>query len=159
MRSVIIAIFALAAIVWSQIPPTAPLAFEVAPIKPSDRSRPSPPYRTGPGSLSISGALKHLIMQAYEVENYPVTGGAEWVQSEFYDIQAKAGGTSTPRQIKSMLQALLAERFHLKLNRETKTMSGFALIVDKNGPKLPQPRTDVPQDSAGVVQLDRKSVV
>jgi uncharacterized protein (TIGR03435 family) len=35
-----------------------------------------------------------------------------------------------------MLQALLAERFGLKLHRETKEFPVYALVVDKNGPKL-----------------------
>jgi uncharacterized protein (TIGR03435 family) len=35
-----------------------------------------------------------------------------------------------------MLQNLLAERFKLTLHRETKEISGYALQVGKNGPKL-----------------------
>ena len=35
-----------------------------------------------------------------------------------------------------MLQALLAERFKLKLHQGSKETSGYALIVGKNGPKL-----------------------
>ena len=35
-----------------------------------------------------------------------------------------------------MLQTLLADRFQLKLHRETKELPVFALVVAKNGPKL-----------------------
>jgi uncharacterized protein (TIGR03435 family) len=92
-------------------------------------------------------------MLAYDLENYQLSGGSDWSQSVFYDIQAKAGSPSTPREIKSMLRTLLAERFHLKLGQETKTMSGYALVVGKTGSKLPAPRSDVPPESTGVVQL------
>lgn len=128
-------------------------AFDVASVKLADRSRPSHPFHIGQDGLTTQGALKHLIMQAYEFEDYQVTGGPPWVESESYDVEAKAPGRATPAQIRAMLRTLLAERFHLQLKRETRTMNGFILSVDKNGPKLPAPRTDVPADSAGVIQM------
>jgi Protein of unknown function (DUF3738) len=42
---------------------------------------------------------------------------------------------------------------HLKLHRETRPMPGYLLVVDKNGPRLPPPRTDVPAESDGVIQI------
>jgi len=92
-------------------------------------------------------------MEAYDIEDYQVAGGPAWVQSDFYDVQAKAAGISTPRQIKSMLQALLADRFQLRLNRETRTMTGYVMSVDKGGSKLPAPKTGMPPDSSGVIQM------
>src|SRR5580658_4554579 len=41
-----------------------------------------------------------------------------------------------------MLQALLAERFHLTIRRETKEMSVYELVVAKNGPKLQKSERD-----------------
>ena len=41
------------------------------------------------------------------------------------------------KEIRLMLQGLLADRFALKFYRETRTMQGYVLSVDKNGPKLP----------------------
>jgi len=128
-------------------------AFEVVSVKPSDPARPGLPLRIGPDSLTTHGALKHLIMLAYDVEDYQVTGGPPWTQSDFYDVRAKAASISTPRQIKSMLQALLADRFRLRLNRETRTMAGYVMRVDRGGPKLPPSKTGMPPDSAGVVQM------
>ena len=43
-----------------------------------------------------------------------------------------------------MLQALLAERFQLKVHRETKEMPVFALVAGKNGPKLSDPDPSKP---------------
>jgi uncharacterized protein (TIGR03435 family) len=42
----------------------------------------------------------------------------------------------------SMLQNLLSDRFHLKFHRETKRVSGYALVVAKNGPKLKEATGD-----------------
>ena len=131
--------------------------FGVASIKPSDRNRPSPPFRIGPASLTNTGTLKHLIMLAYEIKDpdyrAAVLGGPDWTQSEFYDVEARADTPSSPHEIKVMLQALLADRFQLKLHRETKIMSGYALTVDKSGAKLPPPNSGVPPDSTGTIQM------
>ena len=127
-------------------------AFDVASIKPSDRIH-TVPYRLGPDVLSTEGTLKHLIVMAYSVEYAQVEGGPAWAQSQFYNVQAKAAGPAPAAQLRQMLQALLADRFHLVLRHDIRTMSGYALIVDKNGPKLPAPKTDLPPGSTGVLQM------
>jgi uncharacterized protein (TIGR03435 family) len=131
--------------------------FGVASIKPSNRNLPSPPYRNGPIELSTQDTLKGLIAQAYKIKDpdyrAAVLGGLEWTQSEYYDIVAKANAPSSRHELNVMLQALLADRFQLKLHRETKIMSGYALTADKGGAKLPPPRSDVPPDSTGVIQM------
>lgn len=132
---------------------TSAPAFEVASIKPSDLNSMSPRQRLGPDTFITRGALKHLIRLAYDVEDYQVEGGLAWTQTDFYDIQAKAGTPSPPATIKMMLQTLLTDRFHLQLARETKTVSGYILTVDKGGPKLPPPKSGVPPDSNGVIQM------
>jgi uncharacterized protein (TIGR03435 family) len=65
----------------------------------------------------------------------------------FYDIVAKSSGPVPESQLRLMLQALLAERFHLATHRETKEMPVTALLVAKSGPKL--------QESAGEYRLER----
>jgi uncharacterized protein (TIGR03435 family) len=124
----------------------------VASIKLSDPNGLSSRPRIGPDSLTTRGSLKDLIRLEYGVADYQVAGGPVWAQSEAYDIRAKAGSVSTPRQIQSMLHALLADRFQLRLHRETRTMSGYVLSVGKGGPKLPAPKTEAPQDSLAEIQ-------
>lgn len=73
-----------------------------------------------------------------------VRGGPAWVHSmkEKYQIEATAAG-ATERTVLmgSMLQALLEDRFQLKIHRETEEMPMFALTVSKSGVKL-KPRKD-----------------
>ncbi len=135
-----------------QTPSAAPLAFEVASIKLSDPNTMGLPFRIGPDSLTTRDSLKGLIDSAYDVQGYQVVGGPAWAQAESYDVQAKAGSISSPRNIRSMLQALLADRFHLRLHRETRTMAGYLMTVDKGGPKLPAPMTEAPPER-GVIQM------
>ncbi len=52
-----------------------------------------------------------------------------------------------------MLATLLATHFHVKIRRETRSIAGYALVIDKGGPKLPQPLTDVDPESDGVLEI------
>jgi uncharacterized protein (TIGR03435 family) len=127
--------------------------FAVASLKPRDVSRPTVQYRVGPDSFASPGTLKFLISQAYDVSEYQVVGGPSWIGSAAFELVAKADHAVPPKEIRLMLQALLADRFALKFHREMRTMQGYALSVDKNGPKLPAPKPDVPPESKGVIQL------
>jgi len=66
-----------------------------------------------------------------------------------FDINAKPPAGTARDQIKPMLQALLAERFKLAIHRETKTMSGFALLVAKGGLKIKEVPPVTDQGPAG----------
>lgn len=121
--------------------PSAPaLEFEVATV------RPSPPlghggfFRVGQSRSGTNvefgrQSLKQLIASAYGVKAFQVSG-PEWMQKTLFDIQAKAPAGTSAEQVPSMLQALLAERFGLKLHHESKELPGWALVVTKGGAKL-----------------------
>jgi uncharacterized protein (TIGR03435 family) len=58
------------------------------------------------------------------------------MDSAGFDIQARAGASTsepTREQVLKMIQALLADRFHLTLHRETRELPIYALVVGKNG--------------------------
>lgn len=117
-------------------PATLPV-FEVASIKPSDPKGFSAPLDVGPKSFGAMGmSLDVLIQWAYDVRDFQVTGGPDWLRSARYDVQAKAGDSTSESQIRLMLQALLADRCQLQLHREMKEFSGYALTIAKNGLKL-----------------------
>jgi uncharacterized protein (TIGR03435 family) len=66
--------------------------------------------------------------------------GPDWIQRGDlrFDVEAVAENpaSATRRQLLTMLQNLLVERFQIKFHQVTKLEPGFALIVAKNGPKL-----------------------
>jgi uncharacterized protein (TIGR03435 family) len=93
--------------------------------------------------------LRMVIALAYDVPPallYPYEGkvviGPAWINSEIYDIEAKAESPTTEAQLKLMLQTLLAERFKLKLHREEREMPVYALVAGKNGVKFPKAPED-----------------
>jgi len=66
-----------------------------------------------------------------------IEGGPAWLISERYEIDAKAEGNASPEMMMGpMMQALLEDRFKLKIHRETREVPVYALRVAKGGPKL-----------------------
>jgi uncharacterized protein (TIGR03435 family) len=117
-------------------------SFEEASIHPL-----SGPLRIG-NELKISGTLVRLegydtislVAEAYGVKEYQVSiePARQSLYNVFYRIEARAGGQSVPSRadVRLMLQALLADRFHLKVHQETREMPVYVMVVDKNGPAL-----------------------
>jgi uncharacterized protein (TIGR03435 family) len=67
----------------------------------------------------------------------PLVGGPEWVRSDQYQIIAKPAGAASREAMRGpMLQALLEDRFHLKVHRESKDVPVYWLTVAKGGAKL-----------------------
>ena len=75
-------------------------------------------------------------MVAYRVKRDQVVGGPAWLDTDLYDMQAKAEKPSNVEELHVMLQNLLMERFQLQFHRTTKELPMYALTVDKGGPKL-----------------------
>jgi uncharacterized protein (TIGR03435 family) len=89
--------------------------------------------------------LVGIIGKAYDVKYYQISGPS-WFDSERYDIVANVPPGTTVEQFRVMLQDLLADRFHLKLHKETKEMSIYSLGIARNGPKLKKAMPDPPPD-------------
>src|SRR5580698_7831417 len=93
-------------------PAPAQPQFEVAQVKPS---QPAPGrawerITTDPGRLTASGVtLKQLIFEAYDMPYYRIFGGPAWLDSETYDLEAKAETAVSHDQLKLMLRGLLAD--------------------------------------------------
>jgi uncharacterized protein (TIGR03435 family) len=141
IRGAILAVLAACA-ASGQPSATAP-AFEVASVKPAiDRAR-GKDFRIAPGGrLTVTNQpLVTLIRQAYGVARYQISGGPGWLDAERFDIDAKAAGDPSRERMMAMLQTLLADRFKLKVHRETREGPVFALTVAKSGSKLKQPQS------------------
>jgi bla regulator protein blaR1 len=82
--------------------------------------------------------LKLLIIEAYQIQEYQLAGGPNWLDSERFDVVAKGPASARRSEVYQMLQTLLTERFGLTLHHETKEMSIYSITVDKNGPKMPK---------------------
>jgi len=112
--------------------------FEVAQIQ---LSRPSARrFMTGPVRQGVRYELKNatmadLISTAYGVDSDKVAGGPSWIEFDRFDVVAKTPPSTPADALKGMLQALLADRFKLKVHSETKPYPAYSMTAGKN-PKL-----------------------
>lgn len=133
----------LACVTWAQ--DSTPPAFEVASVKISAPFTPGPGRgpRVTPGCGKPDPAmvrctyvtLEMLLMRAYDLKIYQIEGPA-WIETERYDVMAKVPDGVPADKIPAMLQALLTERFAVKLHKETRSLPAYELSVAKGGPKL-----------------------
>lgn len=122
-------------------------SFEVATIKPAAPAERgngvwSPP---GIGRFWAKGvSLEFLIEMAFGVSGNQVAAKPAWIDSEFFDIEAKpeSGIALSREELKPRLQSLFAERFHLATHYETRMVPGYALAVAKGGPRLQATKGD-----------------
>jgi bla regulator protein blaR1 len=139
--------------------PAATPTFEVASVKPNNSGDGRVMVQNQPGGrfTATNVTLRLLIRQAYQLQDFQITGGPGWLNDDHFDIVAKADGTQqdafvaqqrgggpTPTQL--MMRALLAERFNLVVHNETKDQPIYALILARSdgrlGPELKKSDTD-----------------
>ena len=129
----------------AQEQPPAPAAFEVASIRPhhGDVLMVGGQF-SGPRIRLVALTLLDLVGDAYHRDRYQISGAQGWIASERYDVLANAPGDAAPIQdnLRRMLQALLADRFQLKVHMETKELPTYALVVGRKGPKLKESTAD-----------------
>ena len=116
--------------------------FEVASIKPAAPEARGTRIRNTPGGrIEITNMpLKELIVFAWRIQPFQISGGPAWMGTERYDISAKAESTPKEGELPLMLQGMLADRFQLKTHMETKELPIYALVLSRKdgklGPKL-----------------------
>ncbi|MDR3699235.1 MAG: TIGR03435 family protein [Candidatus Sulfopaludibacter sp.] len=158
MMRIVLAMALSAGAVCGQTAP--PPAFDVASVKVSaSGQRGGNPIlnqniRATTGSLTMRHVtLKACIQWAYHVFEYQVSG-PNWIDSDHYDIAAKAAGPATEPELRLMLQTLLADRFQLAFHRQTTEKQAYVLSVGKNGPKFHESAEDGESD----IQPDQKTM-
>ena len=117
--------------------------FETASVKRAERCE----YNTSidPGSVTLKGVpLKPVLVEAFKVRTDQIEGPS-WLDADCFEIMAKMPEGATRDQLPAMLQSLLAERFKLAAHTEDRQTRGYALVVDKGGPKV--------KETVGVLNL------
>ena len=123
-----------------------PLAFEVASIK----SNKSGDWRKGMGPApggrftATNVTFRELVPFAYGLSqataNIRVIGGPKWMDTDHFDVVARAQGMPSLQELSVMVRTMLAERFRLSAHTETKELPVYALVMAKRdgsfGPQL-----------------------
>ena len=117
----------------------APLAFEVATVKPSDPNRPGKLFTVkGREVITINTTLSDLIGMAYNLHARQVSGGPPWMETDKYDVNGvpQAEGVPNTEQLRGLIQSLLKDRFKLTTHFEKRELPAYALTVAGGGHKL-----------------------
>jgi uncharacterized protein (TIGR03435 family) len=84
--------------------------------------------------------LKEIIAAAYGIPRRDfkrlIVDGPKWIETDLFDIWAKASPDRSQVELEQMLQALLADRFRLRLHREIRELEVYALVLVKGAPRL-----------------------
>lgn len=112
-------------------------SFEAATIKPSQEAAGHSSSHSRTSYLVMKNmTLKELVADAYKLSLDRISGGPKWVDSDRFNIEARAAGPAEDPELHLMLRSLLAERFQFTSHRETKNLTGYALTVGKGGMKI-----------------------
>jgi uncharacterized protein (TIGR03435 family) len=141
-------------VLWLAIPTfsqslVAKPSFEVATIKLNTALQGGSRQGDQPGGRfsATRVTLRSLIGFAKYPGGGSVLGGPTWMDSDLWDVEAKAAeGSIQPRSrlldlnapagaIQLMVQSLLEDRFQLKIHSETRELPVYELTVAKGGPK------------------------
>jgi uncharacterized protein (TIGR03435 family) len=149
-----VALTAIAAAAQTPAPRPVDEVFEAASIKLNRDGGPIAGMRRSPGGRfeATNIQLATLISFAYQLQNFELQGAPSWMDSERWDIIAKIAGDppptppGTPDAIMLATRALLAERFKLRVRRETREVDVYLLTKanadGRLGPGLQQSTTD-----------------
>ena len=102
----------------------------------------------GPGTrypelFGADATVRSLIYRAYGlIDAQQQVSGPASIDSPTYAVDAGVPKGTTVEQFRIMLQKILAERFGLVVHHETKMLSGYDLVIGKNGSKLKESATD-----------------
>jgi uncharacterized protein (TIGR03435 family) len=120
--------------------------FEVASVRPNTSNDGKIMIGIQPGGRfnAVNVPLWDLIRQAYNLQRSQLVGSPDWLETERYDIVAKAegdiprAGPGSTGPLNFMMQDLLEDRFKLKAHRETREMPIYALVAARSDGKLGQ---------------------
>ena len=138
-------------------------SFEVATVKLMPNGPPSTPAPQGGSTVHLFFTPKMLVMYAFNLPSFSegqVEKSPAWMDQTYevqgkigdseYEAIQKMGPSEKQEQIQLMLQALLKERFNLKVHQEKREQKTYALVIDKSGPKLPVAKHEVPDLRFGI---------
>lgn len=142
LKLICIALTSTIASAHAQTNPPAKQEFEVASIKRAAPGEGGMYVLPGPGGgIRITNmTLKEMIVWAWRMQPFQISGGPSWLDSVHYDVIAKPESKPTRAELPQMLQALLKDRFQLTYHTETKELPVYALVLanrdGKFGPGL-----------------------
>lgn len=159
MRTTAIAIASFAIVTTAAVDTQSPPTFEVTSIRrnmtPNQQGGGMAAPQPGGRFVAIGATLRRLVAYAYD--DVQVFGGPGWVDTDRFDVNARAAGDRPPAEIVRMVRSLLEDRFKLVVHTETREMPIYTLTLAradrKPGPKLRETDTKCAQESRNFIPI------
>ena len=125
------------------------LTFEVASVKPNSATNAPVGFRLLPSGLLVATNIPVRVMigEAWGSDaiqtSSQIVGGPSWIDTDRYDINAKAStgfddrnGLQNKQRVDAMFRALLADRFQVKVHLEMRDTPIYALVLANKEPRF-----------------------
>ena len=122
-----------------RMPADADPKFEVTSVRPADPGGRGGGFRVQGRQISVVNMpVSSLILLAYGIHPRQLIGAPDWIEKDRYDVVGKPDveGEPSNRQMRALIQKLLADRFGLKFHREKRELSVYVIVAGKSGAKL-----------------------
>src|SRR3954447_3051673 len=138
MKRVIIGVLAVVTFTVVAFAQTSGVAaFDAASVKPNTSGAPGSSGRTGRGSVTFTNfTLRSLISNAFDTRNNRIVNGPPWIDTERFDVTAKAADGTDDKELMPMLRTLLADRFKLVVRHEAREEPIYALVTAREDKRL-----------------------
>ena len=114
--------------------------WDVASIRPNRSGATDSNLDSAPGGrlTATNITVREMVRLAYGVKDYQIERAPGWLDSDRFDINAKAASLKRTNleEEQALIRALLEDRFRLATHRATKQDSVYLLVIAKTGPKL-----------------------
>lgn len=102
--------------------------------------------------------VEGLLTFAHDLKRFQLVGGPDWVRSQLFSVEGRAGGDASQARIKLMIHSLLQERFSLASHEENRIMRHHTLVRAKGDRPLGPNVMRVDDCSVEKVRDTRKTV-
>lgn len=150
------------------------LTFDVASVRETIRSGQvdigivNPPHKSVFSANSVS--LHILLQLAYDFGPFQIVGGPDWADNRYFTVDAKSDPSVDEQLAKlsdadghaeklHMVQAMLADRFHLRAHWETRQQSAYALTIARGGLKMQPTKLPIPDGDPSMAPTTPSTVV
>jgi uncharacterized protein (TIGR03435 family) len=120
------------------------LAFDSVEIRAAaPNTMPQMRSRFGNGRYELHNATAvDLIRTAWSVSADGISGGPDWLDLNRYDVIAMAPAAATPETLRTMLQSMLKDRFHLSVHNGSQDNPAWAITVARKPQLKPSEGTE-----------------
>lgn len=117
-----------------------------------------------------TASLATLIQLAYSFGPFQIVGGPDWMEDRYFTVEAKSDPSVDEQLAKlsdddgrqeklHMVQAMLADRFHLRAHWEVRQQSAYVMTIAKGGLKMQTTKLPVPEGDPSMAPTTPQTVV